>query len=123
MSARRLPTESEAAEALLAQALESGRYLTTPADEECPSGVWLLVPLDRRLVEILDLAGDARGDLEDDEREQDQDDEPELGATNGINHEDAWANAHLSGDDDEIDEASSPDWLPWMFPPSEEIAP
>lgn len=76
MSVRRFPTESDAADALLAQALASGRYLRTPADEQCPSGVWLLVPLDRRLVEILDLAGQALVDLEDDERGSDGDDEP-----------------------------------------------
>lgn len=79
MSARRLPTESEAAEALLAQALESGHYLRAPADEECPSGVWLLVPLDRQLVQILDLAGAERADLEGEEREADDDDEPTVG--------------------------------------------
>lgn len=80
MSARRLPTESEAAEALLAQALESGHYLTTSADEECPSGVWLLVPLEKHHVQILDMAGAERTDLEGDEREADGDDEPTVGS-------------------------------------------
>ena len=64
MSARRLPIDSEIADALLAQALASGHYLKTPADEQCPAGVWMLVPLDRRLVQILDLAGEQHADLE-----------------------------------------------------------
>jgi len=71
MSARRLPTESEIAAALLAQVLASGHYVKTPVDEQCPSGVWMLVPLDRRLVQILDLAGAEHADLENDEREPD----------------------------------------------------
>ncbi|OYZ90429.1 MAG: hypothetical protein B7Y08_29935 [Rhodospirillales bacterium 24-66-33] len=81
MSARRLPTESEAADALLAKALDAGHYLRTPADERCPAGVWMLVPLDRRLVRILELAGQACADLEDDEREPDVDGEPSLGSS------------------------------------------
>ena len=77
MSARRLPTEIDAADALLAQALASGHYLKTPADEQCPAGLWMLVPLDRRLVQILDLAGEQHADLEPNgDLEPDRDDEP-----------------------------------------------
>lgn len=76
MSARRLLTESEAAASLLTQAITSGHYVKTPADEECPTGLWLLVPLDRHHVRILDMAGAERADLEDDEREPDVDGEP-----------------------------------------------
>lgn len=81
MSARRLPAESEIADALLAQAIASGHYLKTPADDQCPSGVWLLAPLENRHVQILDLAGADRADLEDDERAPDGDgEEPLLGS-------------------------------------------
>lgn len=91
MSARRLPTEGEAADALLAQAIASGHYLKTPADEQCPSGVWLLVPLEKHHVRILDLAGAEHADLEDDEREPDVDDEPSLGSTDQCESHEDWS--------------------------------
>lgn len=90
--ARRLPAEADIAAAVLAQALAAGHYLKTPADEQCPSGVWLLVPLDRRLVEILDLAGEQHADLEDDEREPDvADEEPSLGSSNLCLSQEDWS--------------------------------
>lgn len=91
MSARHLPTERDAAGALLAQALEAGHYVRTPADEECPTGVWMLVPLDRRLVQILDLAGAEHADLEDDEREPDVDGEPSLGSLDRGQDQEDWS--------------------------------
>lgn len=91
MSARRLPTEIDAADALLAQALASGHYLKTPADEQCPAGLWMLVPLDRRLVQILELAGAERADLEGDEREADVDDEPSLGSLDLCQDQETWS--------------------------------
>lgn len=141
MSARRLPTESDAATALLAQALEDGHYLTTPADAQCPSGVWLLVPLDRRLVQILDLAGQQHADLEDDEREHDvADEEPSLGSSSSHLDQDAWSagGTGVIMDDVELDSADeepgegtdgetmsnwAPDWRPWTFLPSDEVSP
>lgn len=103
MSAR-FPTESEAADALLAQALESGHYLQTPADEQCPSGVWLLVPLNWRLVRILVLAGQACADLEDDERAPDGDgEEPSLGSLDRWDQE-SWSDgisARAEADEEE----------------------
>lgn len=92
MSARRLPTEIDAADALLAQALAAGHYLRTPADEQCPSGVWMLVPLDRRLVQILDLASAQHADLEPNgDLEPDVDDEPSLGATIDCPSQEEWS--------------------------------
>lgn len=41
--------EADVAAALVAQALPSGHYVKTPADEQCPAGVWMLVALNRRL--------------------------------------------------------------------------
>ncbi len=108
MSARRLPTESEAADALLAKALDAGHYLRTPADERCPAGVWMLVPLDRRLVRILELAGQACADLEDDEREPDVDGEPSLGSSDRCRSQEDWSDG-ISGRvvvDEERDEAA-----------------
>lgn len=86
---------------LLARALKCGHYLRTPADAECPSGVWLLIPLRRRHVTALDKAGAEHADLEDDEREPDADDE----ATDPV------------GDATMFD--WTPDWRPWAFLPSE----
>ncbi len=141
MSTRRLPTEGDAAAALLAQALASGHYFKTPADEQCPSGVWMLVPLDRRLVQILDLAGADQSDLEDDEREADvADEEPSLGSSSSHLDQEQWSaggtgiimdDVELDCADDEPGEPGegetllswAPDWRPWTFPPSEEIAP
>lgn len=91
MSARRLPTESEAADALLARAIASGHYVRSPADEECPAGLWMLVPLDRQLVRILEMADQARADLEDDEREPDTDDEPSLGSSDRDVDQEGWS--------------------------------
>ena len=91
MTARRLPTEIDAAGALLAQALATGHYLQTPADEQSAAGLWLLMLLDRRLVEILDLAGQALADLEDDEREPDVDGEPSLGALDSCRDQESWS--------------------------------
>lgn len=89
---RRLPGESEIADALLAHAIAAGHYLRTPADEQCASGTWLLIPLDRRLVEILDMAGAEHADLEDDEREPDvADAEPSLGSTDQCPSQDVWS--------------------------------
>ncbi|WP_295135717.1 hypothetical protein [uncultured Reyranella sp.] len=108
MSARRLPTEIDAADALLAQALASGHYVKTPADEQCPAGVWMLVPLDRRLVRILEMADQARADLEDDEREPDLDDEPSLGSSDRCRSQEDWSEG-ISGRvvvDEERDEAA-----------------
>ena len=126
MSARRLPTECEAADALLAQALARGHYVKTPADEECPAGVWMLVPLDRRLARILELAGQAWADLEDDEREPDVDDEPSLGATIDCPPQEQWS-AGIAGrvevdqeQDDAENEPSAPGasltLLPYVHP-------
>lgn len=141
MSARRLPTESEAADALLAQALEVGHYLKTPADQQCPAGVWMLVPLDRRLVQMLELAGQAFADLEDDERESDvADDEPSLGSSSSHLDQEEWSAGEtgIIMDDIELDRADdepgepgegetlsswAPDWRPWVFLPSDEISP
>lgn len=92
MSARRLPAESDVAAALLAQAVARGHYLKTPADQECPSGVWLLVPLEKHHVRILDLAGEDRADLEDDEREPDiADEEPSLGSLDSCRDQEGWS--------------------------------
>lgn len=88
---RRLPLNADIADALLAQALASGHYVKTPADEQCPAGVWMLVPLDRHLVEILDTAGAEHADLEDDEREPDVDDEPSLGSRDRRLCQEEWA--------------------------------
>lgn len=126
MSARRLPTECEAADALLAQALASGHYLRTPADEQCPAGLWMLVPLDRRLTRILELAGQAWADLEDDEREPDVDEEPSLGATIDCPSQEQWS-AGIAGrvevdqeQDDAENEPSAPGasqtLLPYVHP-------
>lgn len=87
---RGLPAEGEIAAALLAQAMATGHYLRTPADEQCPSGVWMLVPLDRRLVRILDMAGQALADLEDDEREPDVE-EPSLGSSDRCLSQEDWS--------------------------------
>lgn len=104
MSARRLPTEAEAADALLAQAIASGHYLKTPTDEECPSGVWLLVPLKTQHVRILDLAGAKHADLEGDEREPDGDgEEPSLGSLDRWDQE-SWSDgicARAEADEEE----------------------
>lgn len=88
---RRLPAEGEIAAALLAQAMATGHYLKTPADEQCPSGVWLLVPLEKHHVQIIDLAGADQADLEDDEREPDVDDEPSLGSTDQCESQEDWS--------------------------------
>ncbi len=88
---RRLPTEVEVADALLAQTVARGHYLKTPADEQCPSGVWLLVPLEKHHVRILDLAGEDRADLEYDEREPDLDDEPSLGSLDRCEDQEGWS--------------------------------
>lgn len=88
---RRLPPNADIADALLAQALASGHYLKTPADEQCPAGVWMLVPLDRRLLRILDLAGEQHADLEDDEREPDVDDEPSLCSLDRCEDQEGWS--------------------------------
>lgn len=139
MSARRLPTQSEVADALLAQALASGHYLRTPADEECPAGLWVLVPLDRRLVQILDMAGEQHADLEYDEREPDVE-EPSLGSSDRCPSQEDWseggaglvvAEVELDSADDEPSETGegptmstwAPDWRPWTFVPSEENTP
>ncbi len=97
-----LPTENDAATALLAQAIAGGRYLRTPADKECPSGTWILIPLDRRLVRILELAGQALADLEDAERELDRSDDE---------HSDPASDATMFD--------WTPDWRPWTIPSSE----
>lgn len=119
---RRLPAESEIADALLAQAMASGHYLKTPADEQCPAGVWMLVPLDRRLVQILDMAGEQDADLEDDEREPDVDDEPSLGATIDCPSQEDWS-AGIAGrcevdqeQDDAENEPSAPGAMQTLLP-------
>jgi hypothetical protein len=88
---RRLPAETEIADALLVQALAAGHYLRTPADEECPSGTWLLIPLDRSLLRILDMAGAEHADLEDDERDADGDDELTVVSPHSISNPDGPA--------------------------------
>ncbi len=52
---------------------------------------WLLVPVGAAELERLGRFGAQYDDLEDDEREPDQDDEPELGATNDVDQENAWS--------------------------------
>lgn len=53
---------------LLARAMEYGDYLITPPCDLSPSGLWLLVPLSRPLVEEIECAGE---DLpEDDELDE-----------------------------------------------------
>jgi hypothetical protein len=136
----RLPPNADIAFAVLDQALASGHYLRTPIDEQCPSGVWLLVPLDRRLVQILDLAGEQHADIEDDEREPDvADEEPSLGSSDRCLSQEDWSEggaglivteAELDSADDEPSEAAdgptmstwAPDWAPWTFLPSEELS-
>jgi len=138
---RRLPAEADIAAALLAQALAAGHYLKTPVDEQCPSGTWLLIPLDRRLVQILDLAGEQRADLEDDEREPDvADEEPSLGSSSCHPNQESWSaggtglivlEAELDIADDEASEPDegptmstwAPDWAPWAFLQGDEITP
>lgn len=84
---------------------------------------WLLVPVGEAELEFLGSFGSRHDDLEDDERELNHDDEPELGATEELNQEDSWSNTGpADGDNDQIDEHSAvkliwaPDWRPDLFP-------
>ena len=77
---------------------------------------WLLVPVGEAELEWLGSFGSQHDDLEDD-------DEPELGATNEINQEEAWSSTvPAGGENDQIDERSAanliwaPDWRPDLFP-------
>lgn len=89
---------------LLARAMEYGDYLITPPCDLSPSGLWLLVPLSRRLVEEIECTGE---DLPEDD---------ELDEMDGLDEPSDGTEGYQSPAD-----SGAPDWSPWMLLPSEVV--
>jgi hypothetical protein len=94
---------ADAADMLLAQAMECGDYLVTSASNLCPSGLWLLVPLDRTLAAAIEAAGE---DLPEDDGLHEPDD--------GYDEPSDCTEGYQSPAASE-----APSWQPWTFQPSE----
>jgi hypothetical protein len=114
---RQQADEKTLEERLLACVVEHGGYIQSASSEECPSGVWVLAPLDWSLVEMLEQFEGERSDLEPGEDlEPDAGDEPSLGSTATMSQLAAWqdprpweVDRELDAIDDELSGDDEPD--------------